>query len=101
MLQVFVYEIEDIDASTWLAAVPAANEGDARRRLRDRGLHRKQVRHQGRPVRQESLAAFGVLGNAEAQLLRRRLDDAGWTDWELVPETKSLDWRVSGRNRRA
>lgn len=29
-------------------------------------------------------------------LVRRGMDDHGWTAWQVVPGGTSLDWRVSG-----
>ncbi|HEY3001887.1 MAG TPA: hypothetical protein VGJ44_06020, partial [Kribbellaceae bacterium] len=63
MTEVFIFEVEDIDAETWTAevAVAAQTRQEAYKRLRDAGLHKKQFRSAGRPVRTESLAAWELL----------------------------------------
>jgi hypothetical protein len=100
---VFIFAVEDIDADSWSAEVAAVagNRQEAYRRLRDAGLHKKQIRNMGRPVRTEPLATWDMLSTENAAILRRRLDDTGWTAWELVPEGTSLDWRISGAAQRA
>lgn len=99
MTEVFIFEVEDIDADAWTAevALAAATRQDAYRRLRDAGLHKKQIENEGRPVRTEPLAAWAVLAASPSPFMRRRDDDGGWTAWEMVAEGTSLDWRISGK----
>lgn len=93
-----MFEIEDADADGWTAevAVLAPSRAEARRALTASGLHRKQIRHEGRPIRIGSVADLPAIA-APPHVLRRRNDDAGWTAWEPVPEGATLNWRVARR----
>jgi hypothetical protein len=91
MADVFVFEVEDADSEGRQAAY---------RRLRDLGLHKKQIQNEGRPVRTESVADWEILSEKPDAVLRRQGDHDGWGAWEPVPEGLSLDWRVSGQARR-
>jgi hypothetical protein len=103
MAKVFVYEVEDIDAASWTVevAVAARTRQEAYRRIRDAGLHKKQIHNDGVPTRTEPLADWDVLSRKPGTILRRRFDDSGWSDWEPVQEGVSLDWRISGHAKRA
>jgi hypothetical protein len=96
--EIYVFEIEDADADGWTAevAVLAPSRAEARRALTASGLHRKQIRHEGRPIRIGSVADLPAIA-APPHVLRRRNDDAGWTAWEPVPEGATLNWRVARR----
>jgi hypothetical protein len=100
--EVFVFEVEDIDASSWVAevAVLAPDRQTAVKRLRLAGLHKKQIHNAGRPVRRQPLTDFASIFDNPDRMARRRLDDGGWTDWAAVEPSVSLDWRPSGTNRR-
>jgi hypothetical protein len=102
MAHVFIFVVEDIDSDSWMSevAVVAQSRQDAHRRLRDRGLHKKQIRNEGRPVRREPLLAWDTLAKNPAAVLRRQGDHHGWGAWEQVPDDVSLDWRISGRAQR-
>lgn len=91
-----MFVIEDAAADGWTSevAVLAPSAGEARRALAARGLHKRQIRHQARPVRTASAAELPGIEVAP-HLLRRRDDDAGWTVWEPAPEHESLNWRAS------
>ena len=94
----YVFNVEDADADGWSAevAVAASKPSDAARRVRTAGLHKKQIRNDGRPVRVVSLAEFPELGASPSGIVRRRLNDSGWTTWISLPAGTSLSWRVSG-----
>ena len=95
---VYVFIVEDADADGWSAevAVAAANPADASRRIRTAGLHKKQIHNDGRPVRVQDLNELPELADSSSGILRRRLDDGGWTTWTPVATGSSLSWRVSG-----
>lgn len=99
MDRVFAFSVADIDADSWDAelAVVSASRQAAHRVLRDRGLRKKDFHNEGRPVRELELAEWL---NDPSPIWRRRLDDAGWSDWDVVPDDVSLDWRVRGEPRR-
>lgn len=101
MTQVFVFEIEDADADSWTAevALVADSPAAAARQLKDRGLHKKQIRRQARPVRTMSTSEFGTLFDVPGVLVRRRLHDSGWSPWTVTSDEVSLSWRVSGTAR--
>ncbi len=100
---VSIFEVEDIDSDWWRSevAVVAEDRQAAYRRLRDFWLHKKQIQNEGRPVRTEPLTAWETLAENPAALLRRQGDHDGWGAWEQVPDGLSLDWRSSGKARRA
>ncbi|WP_020388661.1 hypothetical protein [Kribbella catacumbae] len=100
---VFIFEVQDIDSDWWVSevAVVAETRQEALRRIRDAGLHKKQIENGGRPTEIQELGAWKVLSENPAALLRRRGDCDGWGQWEQVPEGVSLDWRISGEARRA
>ena len=60
MDEVFVFEVEDIDADAWLAevAVVAESRQAAFWKIRDAGLHKKQIHGDGRPVRTHHVLEF-------------------------------------------
>jgi hypothetical protein len=103
MVDVFIFEVEDIDSDWWQSevAVVAESRQAAYRRLRDCGLHKKQIQNAGRPVRTEPLTDWETLAKNPAAVLRRQGDHAGWGAWEQVPDGLSLDWRISGKAQRA
>jgi hypothetical protein len=55
-----VFEVEDIDADAWLAevAVVAESRQAAFWKIRDAGLHKKQIHGDGRPVRTHHVLEF-------------------------------------------
>lgn len=95
---VYVFAVEDADADSWSAevAVAASKPSEAVRRIRSAGLHKKQIRNEARPVRVIGLDELPELGASSGGIVRRRLNDAGWTPWSAVPKGASLNWRVSG-----
>jgi len=99
--EVFVFEVEDIDAYSWMAevAVVAESRQAALRKIRDAGLHKKQIHGDGRPVRTHNTVEFGNAVDDRATILRRRLDESGWTAWNTVPTGVSLNSRISGKAR--
>jgi len=101
MGEVFVFEVEDIDADSWLAevAVVAESRQAALKTIRDAGLHKKQIHGDGRPARIHHAAEFGNAFGDRTTILRRRLHDSGWTEWETVPIGMSLNSRISGKAR--
>lgn len=103
MADVFIFEVEDIDSDWWMSevAVLAESRQDAYRHLRDAGLHKKQIQNDGRPVRTEPVSAWDMLAKNQAAVMRRQGDHHGWGAWEQVPEGVALDWRISGKARRA
>jgi hypothetical protein len=92
---VYVFEIEDSAADDWVSqvAILAVSQAEARRSLRDAGLHKRQIQNDGRPVRTlpDTDAAFTDF--AEGRFMRRRQNDSGWTAWGLLPVGDPLDWR--------
>jgi hypothetical protein len=94
----YVFEVEDSDAGSWIAeiAVLAPERRTALRRLRLAGLHKKQIRNQCRPVRSQAVTDFGRLFDDPQAIVRRRLEDDGWTAWTLVAPGLWLDRRISG-----
>ncbi|MBO9554748.1 hypothetical protein [Cellulomonas sp.] len=95
---VYVFRVEDADADGWSAelAVAATSAGEAGRRLRAAGLRKKQIHHEGRPVRVVDAAEVPELSEAASGVVRRRSGDSGWTTWSAVPVGTSLSWRTSG-----
>jgi hypothetical protein len=73
---VYVFRVEDADADGWSAevAVAAANPADASRRIRTAGLHKKQIHHDGRPVRVLNPDDLPELADSSSGILRRRLE---------------------------
>ena len=98
MDQVYVFDVEDADAGSWTAevAVVASKSADATRRIRAAGLHKKQIRNDARPVRVIGLAEVLRIDESPTRIVRRRREDAGWTEWEPLAGDTSLNWRVSG-----
>ena len=98
MESAFIFDVEDADADSWSAevAVGATKPAEASRRIRAAGVHKKQIRNGGRPVRVVSAAEIPGFDGSESGVMRRRLDDGGWTPWVSVPAGTSLNWRVSG-----
>lgn len=98
MSPVYVFEIEDADADSWSAeaAVVADTPAGAARRIRAAGLHKRQIRNDGRPTRVAETAEIPAAEDAASGIARRRSDDAGWTAWEVLPDGVSLNWRISG-----
>lgn len=95
---VYVYDVEDADADSWSAevAVAATTPAEASRRVRAAGLHKKQIRNGARPVRVVSVSELPEIESSASGIVRRRLDDAGWTAWASIPVDDSLNWRLSG-----
>jgi hypothetical protein len=95
---VYVFEVEDADAACWRSevAVAAVRADEAGRRIRAAGLHKRQIRNGGRPVRVISIAELPAISSSPSGFMRRR-DEDGWTEWEQVASDVSLNWRVSGR----
>jgi hypothetical protein len=98
MDSVYVFQIEDADADSWLAevAVTASKPAEAGRRIRSAGLHKKQIGNDARPVREVSIAEVPGIDRSDMGMMRRRSNDEGWTDWSPLPAGTSLSWRVSG-----
>ncbi|MFD6176961.1 MULTISPECIES: hypothetical protein [unclassified Isoptericola] len=98
MDQIFVFVVEDADASGWRAelGVVASDKAAAVRRLRDGGVRKSQFRGGLRPDRVMSLSEVALAGLTTGTVVRRR-DDDGWTPWELVADDRTLNWRRSGR----
>lgn len=98
MQSVYVFNVEDADADSWSAevAVAATKPAEASRRVRAAGLHKKQIRNDARPVRVLSVSEIPEIESSVSGIIRRRLDDAGWTAWTSVPVDESLNWRLSG-----
>ncbi|WP_298457902.1 hypothetical protein [uncultured Cellulomonas sp.] len=98
MEQVYVFEVEDADAGSWTAevAVAASKPVEATRRIRAAGLHKKQIRNDARPVRVVGPAEVRGIDKSPTGIVRRRREDAGWTEWEPLAADTSLNWRVSG-----
>jgi|GEM_PF-4120167 len=98
MDQIFVFEVEDAEASSWRAelGVVAPDRATAARRLRESGVRRSQFKDGLRPARVLSLSEVALAGLTTGTVVRRR-DDDGWTPWELVAEDRTLNWRRSGR----
>lgn len=94
----YVFDVEDADAESWSAeiAVTAMKPAEASRRARAAGLHKKQIRNGARPVRVVSVSELPEIESSASGIVRRRLDDAGWTAWAPVPVDDSLNWRLSG-----
>jgi hypothetical protein len=99
MDEVFVFEVEDIDADSWLAevAVVANSRQAALRKIRDAGLHKKQIHRDGQPVHTHHVVEFDNTFDDRATVLRRRLHESGWAAWEKVPPGISLNSRISGK----
>ena len=95
---VYVFAVEDADADGWSAevAVSASKPSEAVRLVRTAGLRKKQIRNDASPVRVISLDELPELGASSSGIVRRRLNDAGWTTWNPVPADSWLSWRVSG-----
>jgi hypothetical protein len=93
--QVFVFEVEDARASTWISeiAIVADSRSTALTFLKHAGVHKKQIAGHSRPTRVESLSAFGDLDDVPGAMIRRRLDDDGWTDWSVVSESDPANWK--------
>jgi len=89
--QVFVFLVEDAGALAWRSelAIVAADRSSALRRLRDRGLRKRDlVDLGGRPDRTLSLGEADWL--VERHLVWRRRDDDGWTSWNALSATEPL-----------
>jgi hypothetical protein len=99
MDEVFVFEVEDIDADSWLAeiAVVAESRQVALKKIRDAGLHTDSW--DGRPVRTHDAVEFSNSFDDRATILRRRRHDSEWTEWETVPTGLSLNSPISGKAR--
>ncbi|WP_250444279.1 hypothetical protein [Actinotalea sp. C106] len=97
---VYVFEVEDADAAAWRSevAVVAPSAAEANRQIRAGGLHKKQIRNDGRPVRAHTVAELPCIVDSPSGFARRR-DDDGWTPWEHVAAGTSLSWRESDRAR--
>jgi hypothetical protein len=75
----------DPDADSWQSEilVAATSAAEARRRLLDAGFHRK--RHDLRRLRPGDIDEQGRLDALHSgQLLRRLLNDTGWTGWTPI-----------------
>lgn len=98
MDSVYVVEVEDVDADSWSAevAVIAFTPAEANKRIRASGLHKKQIRNDGQPVRIVSPSELPAIETSSSGIVRRRSNDDGWTAWTAVPVDASLNWRVSG-----
>ena len=95
MATVYVFEVEDSAADSWTSqmAVIAESQSAGGRSLRDAGLHKKQIQNQGRPVSSAptGVEPFGSL--TPGGFMRRRLNDSGWSDWELLTPDQPLNWK--------
>src|SRR5665648_1199172 len=98
MKSVYVFDVEDADADNWSAeaAVVATKPAEASRRIRAAGLHERQIRNDARPVRVVSVSEVPEIESSSSGILRRRLDDSGWTAWTSLPVDGSPNWRRSG-----
>ena len=98
MDSVYVFDVEDADADNWSAevAVVAGSPAEANQRIRATGLHKKQIRNGGRPVRIVSVAELVPIACSVSGIVRRRDNIGGWMAWGPVPAGTSLNWRVSG-----
>ena len=97
-----MYRVQDVDSDSWTAelALVAESRQEAFGRLKAGGLHKKQFDNAARPVEVLNRAAFEGQFPDEQAILRRRLNDSGWTAWEVAPSGQSLDWRISGTAQR-
>ena len=84
MPSVFVYEVSDRDADSWTAelAVLAETPQDALKKLRAAGLHKNQLT--GKPAYALDRQDVGDLLDAPGGIVRRRLQDSGWSQWQAV-----------------
>ncbi|MEU2201839.1 hypothetical protein [Isoptericola sp. NPDC019482] len=98
MDQIFVFEVEDADASSCHSelGVVAPDKAAAVRRLREGGVRKSQFRVGLRPDRVMSLSEVALADLTTGTVVRRR-DDDRWTAWELVADDRTLNWRRSGR----
>jgi hypothetical protein len=95
MTQVFVFQIEDAEALSWIAevAIAADSATSAAKSLKDAGLHKKQIHNEGRPVRVESVADFPYFAAGGSDILRRRNEETFWTDWQPGSKSDPLQWK--------
>lgn len=98
MDQIFVFTVEDASAETWVAelGVVAPDKDTAVRRLRAGGVRKSQFLDALRPARVMSLSEIALAGLTADTVVRRRHEGEGWTEWDVVKEDRSMNWRRSG-----
>ena len=83
---VYGVDAEDAGADTWTGRYLfwASSAEEATRRVRDAGVHKKQVRRHWSPA-ESPPEGLPDIGPATTGWYRSRRHDSGWTAWEVLP----------------
>jgi hypothetical protein len=80
-------DAEDAGADSWIGRYMfwADSADEAKARTREAGFHRKQIHADWTPAQMPSQGIPSGLQQGDRHWFRSRLDDSGWTPWELLP----------------